>query len=123
MDFSEYAVLYIKHKDVIKKQIVTIVPKPNSEFELEYKTKIEILSIQPTLTQIKGTIIATRNEQKNVEMLLKLWDEALKKDVQIIFLDEKNHSKWMVRPTHHDKVCEKKDREKALLSIFQSSFA
>jgi hypothetical protein len=122
MDFSEYVVTYLKHKDLIKRQIVTIHPKINDEIKIEYKTKIETLSIQPELTQIKGTIIATKNEQPNVLKLLELWSKAVEKNVQIIFLDEKNHTKWIIFPKHHDKISEKKDLEKGILSIFQSSF-
>jgi hypothetical protein len=122
MDFAEYALTYLKHKDLIKRQIVKIHPKVNDSITVEYKTKTENLSIQPKFHEIKGTIIATQNEEHNVKALLKMWNEAVAKDVAIIFLDEKNHTKWMIRPSHHEKISEKKDIERGVLSIYQSSF-
>ena len=134
MEFYEYALMYIKHKDLMKRTIISIEPRQERDDETQKRyvinTKVgetRVLYVVPKMQdyqkQTELAQLVTRNEEQNVKYILKNWAEFVKLNCLIIFLDHKNHSKWSINPALHDKVTEKKDLERGVMSLFQSSIS
>jgi len=117
-DFAEHALALVQHKDLIKKQISEIHKKSDVEYEIVYNDKIVALHISPTLEKAHSGTIICDNTKKNVDAVVQNWDELIKLNTTILFLNVKTGGNWSLHPKTHQKIMGSDNILKGLKSIY-----
>lgn len=130
---KEWAVNYIKNKDILTKFIEEIDESPK-EWDIAVKTKTgekyylvvpDIGDFNEIAKRIEGksVVVVALNTKKNLDVLIKNWENAAKHPgLCFIFVnpDSEIEKKWIVFPYTHEKVTEKKSLERGLKALFQT---
>ena len=125
----EWMIRFLKNKDVIKKEIISIENKNDqSEFTVQYKdkTKFFILmtylekSIFNRINNNENCTIITLNNNANVEFMINNWNEFHKFiSLSVYFINpfSKLDKVWVIVPHVHDKICESSSLSTGLKSM------
>ncbi|MBN1377504.1 hypothetical protein JW949_04215 [Candidatus Woesearchaeota archaeon] len=127
MDLKEWTSIYVKHKDIIKKNIIKEEDK-GSHIEYEYKNHIKhSYFIIPELNNADidninkkdFTTIVTRNKKENLDFLISEW-EKLKEfpNMTFIFVNQELNTKWVIKPYTHHKISDEKSLVRGLTAMF-----
>jgi len=130
MDLYEWTEEYIRFRDVIRKKIVDI-KKQNRSILVKEKEKENPYLIEEDLLEginklsdfekKKSIIIVTLNKEKNLDVLIKNWDNLLEfEDLTVLFSHPGTNEKWSVHLKSHDKISEKKHLKEGLKILFES---
>lgn len=129
MDYSkellEWTIHFVKNKDLLHKKILN--HKINGdEIIFEFKDKKHVYKIEPDFNQIpKGDgfmTISTLNKRSNIEFLYKNWEELKKNPkLSVLFVNLKNHEKFMLTPKTHDLITEKASLKLGLLTMMETT--
>ncbi len=109
---AEWAKGYLKYKDAVQRRIIGIEQSGN-RITVAYKEKkatyIASASIDTTGTLENESTIVTFNTKENFQLVLKQWDEFVKKKITIILINplSKLDDKWVVAAHVHSMICEK----------------
>jgi len=123
----EWAKLYLKHKDIVKKNIIDIKEDNNSLF-IETKEGKELgicsedLPIDiPNLEQYNKLYIFVKHKKENLNALIQRWEELTHiKILLIFFVDYKKDKKWIISPFSHSKVASD-NIEKSLKALYSNA--
>ena len=112
----EWALRFIRNKDLIIRNIVNILEKEN-HFIVEYKNKKCVYLVEPNITNISEILkkfkgfddlhpaIITLNTKSNVDVTLSEWDNIVKfnRFLSITFAnpDSLTETKWIIFPHTH----------------------
>jgi isoleucyl-tRNA synthetase len=66
-------------------------------------------------------IVVTFNNKKNFDFLVKNWAEFVNKNTTIYFVNLTKNSYWAIKPSHHEKICDKKTLKQGLKALYESS--
>lgn len=121
MELAEWLTIYLKHQDLMKKSIKSI-EVDGSAVLVEKETGNEEWLVEENLELHNADVngIVTLNKKKNLKTLLERWNMIAEKNMKIIFANPKTNEKWLVVPSHHSRVADKKGLKKGLESLFSS---
>lgn len=115
MDYVEWTEIFLKNKDLLKREIVSIETKADTLLihkKHKDKTWDEIAyalgdtAITQTLTD-KKTWIVLSDTKESVEHVIERWDTLkAKQDLTILFVNLRTDTKWAVNPFTHAKIAE-----------------
>ena len=125
MELAEWTRLFLKHQDLLKREIEGIEEK-GALLLVKKKTGLEEWLIRPTLTAEeldpnKRQGIATLNTKENLEFLIKNWDQY--KDhptLKIVFANPARNERWILVPSHHNKVADPESLRLGFEAMFTS---
>jgi len=120
---------YIKNKDLIKKEIISIRDS-NDGLILRYKNKKIDVLITPEVNNEKKILkklnkrnifLVFLNKRKNFDFLVKKWN-ILKnyKNLTIFFLNQNQEKVWAIKPYFHNKICDDSSLKKGLKTMFET---
>ncbi|MBU0758096.1 MAG: hypothetical protein KKF44_08560 [Nanoarchaeota archaeon] len=126
MNLNEWAILYLRHRDSFKKNIIEILDEKN-RLIIKYKDRTEECMIYPELDQLNiekkdsPVLIITLNKRKNADHLIKNWKlfsnfEKLK----IIFINPDKNVFWIISPHIHNKICDDSSLSLGIISMHES---
>jgi len=127
-DLKEWAKIYVKHKDIMKKEIVSI-NNTDTGFNVKYKDRDCEFIIVPELKEgdIKGLsddknrVLVLLNSKKNLDFIIKKWNTLkVLKNLAIYFVNPASSSDkvWILRPYVHNSICDNSSLATGLKSIF-----
>ncbi len=128
---SEWAINFVKNRDVLAKKIETI-SKENSSVSVKYKDgNKSLFVIKPSKSDVEDFLenrdkdenlcIITLNNKNNLEIMIKNWKKLVGyKFLSIYFINpfsqlDKN---WVLFPHTHHKICDEQALETGLKSMF-----
>ena len=128
---SEWAINFVKNRDVLAKKIETI-SKENSSVSVKYKDgNKSLFVIKPSISDVEDFLenrdkdenlcIITLNNKNNLEIMIKNWKKLVGyKFLSIYFINpfsqlDKN---WVLFPHTHHKICDEQALETGLKSMF-----
>ena len=130
---AEWAVNYIKNKDIIERKIENI--EKNSEgydIFVKRKDKEQYFIIMPFINDIseimgklspdKSISLVVFNSHENFEMIVKNWGKfADLKNFNIYFVNPFSHldKKWIVYPYTHARISDNSSLERGLRAMFE----
>ncbi|MBN2421759.1 hypothetical protein JXB41_00910 [Candidatus Woesearchaeota archaeon] len=127
MNLLEWAVLYIKNKDLLSKKLVNLEVREKSVV-CEFKDYKMSCFVEQDLADInldkirKGNIIVVcLNKKANVKFLAENWSKFILNPLfKIIFSNPVINDKWIICPYTHDKITEEAALKPGLISLFGS---
>ena len=127
MQLKEWAIGFLKHKDLFTKQILGIEDN-NNQIIIKYKDRDVILLIAPTLydsiEDVKDhMVIVTANKKVNLDCLIQNWHNLKNSpDLTIYFVnpDSSKEQKWVLKPYLHNKIADEDNFRGGLLTLFES---
>lgn len=119
MDLQEWAKIFLKHQDLIKREIKEIVEKPG---ELILKKKIDekwlIKNELPETINSFGIVVP--NTRDNFKKLLNNWKNYINESHKIIFVNVSKNDKWIINPWQHNKIADKTSLKLGLETMFKN---
>lgn len=108
MNIREWLVLYIKHKDLVKRALVSVEEKPD-HVVFNFKDGVVLGYARDALDLPKGVsgkaIIACLHTPANVEALIKQWKEfSSHPDLTVILANPARNEKVIIHTRTHDSV-------------------
>ena len=127
MQLKEWAIVFLKHKDMFTGRIKDIAEKDGKTI-IDYKDKRIELLIAPVLeNSIKDIkdrmILVTENRKANLDCLIQNWHNLIGyPDLTIYFvnLDSSKEKKWVLKPYLHDKIADDENLKSGLVTLFES---
>ena len=124
---SEWAVEYIKNKDLVQKRLVNI-ETTESLIICKYKAGEGTYFIEPTLSEkvlaeIKEEecTVVCLNKKENLSILIKNWERFAKfKKLCFIFVNPLINERWIIFPYTHNLITEYSSLKRGLQSLFCS---
>lgn len=129
-DLKSWTVNYLKNKDLLARRMLNIHDLPES-LEVEYKDKTQKvffktdfkISIFDELNENEANLLVCKASRQNLNFLINNWNKlSLFNDLIILFVDVSNHSKWLINPRVHSKICDEDSLEMGLKSMFDNEF-
>ncbi len=116
MNLKEWTKEFIRFKDCMKRQIITL-EETEKGFLVEEKKEVKHYLVQEDLTlpeeRSEKTFIMTMHTKENVQVLKDQWEVfAKEKTLTIYFVNIKTNEKWHIQPYIHAKITE--DIEKSI---------
>jgi hypothetical protein len=131
MDLKEWAINYVKHKDLVLKNLQSYQVKQNF-IEFQFKDKVHDYYILEHLqaTEIRELLgkndshlitVVCIHDNPNFDFLVKQWDELVVKNITFIFVDGEHHDKWIINPQIHSRIADKKSLKQGLKTMFDAA--
>ena len=129
---NEWAIDFIKNKDITAKKIESIENGKNGfDLYVKYKDRQQYFIIAPSISDMDSIIkkisdnshytIVTLNSKENFDAMIKNWPKLIRfKFLNIIFVNPFSQldKKWIVFPHTHHKICDEASLENGLKSMF-----
>ena len=126
----EWAVGYVKHRDILTKNIIYIKEELDRVI-VKFKDKEQIFLIRPTadnsliqeINKDKNINIVMLNSKENLDFLIKNWSKLIKfEKLTIFFINPFSglDTKWFISPYVHDKICDKDSLKLGLKTMFET---
>lgn len=124
-ELREWALVFLKSRDVFQKQIKDI-EKLNGDFVLHKENEDVLFLVRPELESVEeiadkdGKLgLVVLNKLRNVKVVVDNWDALkTKRGLCIYFVNPGLGEKWMLFPFTHDQITERKALRKGLESLF-----
>lgn len=109
MNLSEWAIVYVKHKDLVARKLQD--HKVDGEkilFTFSDRVLTAYAMEKLSVPKIQGkTFIFALQTKENIELLLKHWKEfSEQKELTMIFVNPQKNEKWLVNPHTHESISE-----------------
>ncbi len=129
MDLREWAVHYIKQKDLVKNDLVSYKEEEDRVL-CEYKERgratyyckenLELKKIKAVKDDETAYFVCMCNEH-NLKILMDNWDLfKTKKDLVFIFLNPKLAEKWIIKPFVHAKIADPATLKQGLRTMYDT---
>ena len=129
MDLQEWALQYIKQKDMIKQDLVSYKAEENKvlcEYK-EGKKSVFLCKENLELDEIKNIkkdetffLVCLCNEH-NFKVLANNWDLfKTKQNLTFIFLNQNIAEKWIIKPFIHAKIADPKTLKQGLRTMYET---
>ena len=126
----EWAVGYVKHRDILTKNIIYIKEELDRVI-VKFKDKEQIFLIRPTadnsliqeINKDKNINIVMLNSKENLDFLIKNWSKLIKfEKLTIFFINPFSglDTKWFISPYVHDRICDKDSLKLGLKTMFET---
>jgi hypothetical protein len=122
MDLQEWTHIFIKQRDLVKRELSDIKPEGNG-FLLVRKDgttarAVVAEELNAEALQEKPVLITCLNTKKNVKVLALRWrDFSSSPELLVVFANSKTNEKWLLKPHLHARVADEKSLEAGLLSM------
>lgn len=131
MNLIDWAVNYVKHKDLVTKNLNGFSVK-DSYVEFNFKDKVHDYFIEESLKieKIKSIYEKNSGHQKtivclhrkdNFDFLITHWHDLIKQNVNFIFVNPEHQDKWIINPMLHNKICDQKSLKQGLKTMFDAA--
>ena len=126
----EWTVGYVKHRDILTKNIIDIKEEPDRVI-VKFKDKEQVFLIRPTVDdslveEIKkdeNISIVVLNSKENLNFLIKNWSKLIKfEKITIFFINPFSEldTKWFISPYVHNRICDKDSLKLGLKTMFET---
>ena len=126
----EWTVGYVKHKDMLAKNIVDIKEEQDKVI-VKFKDKGQVFLIRPTaddsviekIDKDKNIGIVMLNSKENLDFLINKWNKLIKFDkLTILFVNPLSEpdKKWFISPYVHNKICDNDSLKLGLKTMFNT---
>jgi len=126
----EWAVSYVKHKDILTKNI-TNIKEEQDRVIVKLKDKEQVFLVRPTaddsviqeINKDKNIGIVMLNSKENLDFLIKNWSKIIKfEKLTIFFINPFSELdiKWFISPCTHNKICDKDSLKLGLKTMFET---
>ena len=122
MDLREWMILYVKHKDMMARKLVSH-KEVGEKLVFEFKDHhmhayaMEKLDVPP----VDGkTLLATLQNKENIQFLIKNWNKFLQPGLTIVFVNPEKNEKWFIIPYTHAQIADP-DIEMGIKSLAESA--
>ncbi len=126
----EWAIGYVKHRDMIAKNIVDIKEEQDKVI-VKFKDKEQVFLIRPIvndsviqeINKDKNTGIIMLNSKENLNFLINRWNKLVKfEKLALFFINpfSELEKKWLISPYVHNKVCDKDSLKLGLKTMFET---
>lgn len=118
MDLQSWAVIFLKHQDLFKKEIKEVVEETNRIILKKKKDELWVLQEEFSVVPAQGIICL--NTSANFKALFASWNDLLKTSTKIVFANPRTNERWMVVPAHHAWLADDKSFKAGLEAMFKS---
>ncbi len=127
---KEWAIGYVKHRDILTKNIIDIKEEPDRVI-VKFKDKEQVFLIRPTaddsfiqeISRDKDIGIVMINSKENLDLLIKSWSKLIKfEKLTLFFINPFSELdiKWFISPYVHDKICDNDSLKIGLKTMFET---
>ncbi|MGM5483561.1 MAG: hypothetical protein ACQER9_01440 [Nanobdellota archaeon] len=127
-EILRWAKLYIKQRDVLKKEISEIEDNGDNEFIVKKKDSNDFScfaskEIDVGLIKDKEDFwYVTQNKKKNIDILNNNWNLFLKKNGKVVFIDLQTGFKWIINIKAHSMIIKDDEQlKKSLQAMYKNS--
>ncbi|MEM4259995.1 MAG: hypothetical protein QXG00_02060 [Candidatus Woesearchaeota archaeon] len=131
MNLTDWTVNYVKHKDLILKNLISFNVKQKiiefifkdriHDYFIEENLKIEnIRPIYDKNTNHQKTIVCI-HKKDNFNFLIENWSELVKQNVTYIFVNIEHNDKLIINPMLHNKIADQKSLIQGLKTMFDAA--
>ena len=132
-ELHDWIIEYIKHRDLIKKEILNLEEK-NNLITVKYKTKTHLYiiitdlkeqEIAKHLKQCNGAVnlsLIFPNTVKIVEAVIKVWDKLIEyQHLSLFFVNPRsvNDKKWIIFPQTHHRISYPASLKIGLMALYE----
>ncbi len=126
----EWAVGYVKHRDILTKNIVDIKEEQDMVI-VKFRDKEQIFLIRPTaddpvteeINKEKNICVVMLNSKENFNFLINKWNKLIKFEKLTLFFVNpfsEPDKKWFISPYVHNKICDKDSLNLGLKTMFET---
>ena len=126
----EWAVSYVKHRDILAKNIIDIKEEQNRVI-VKFKDKEQVFLIKPTannsvieeINKDKNICVIILNSKENLDFLINKWNKLIKFEKLTLFFVNpfsEPDKKWFISPYIHNKICDKDSLKFGLKTMFET---
>ncbi|MCA9477554.1 MAG: hypothetical protein KC535_00210 [Nanoarchaeota archaeon] len=125
MELFEWCKHYIKFKDCMKRNIVSLEERDHEILVKEKQRDIRYLiddDINKSISALTDSleVIVAPNTKANFDALIDQWDELKNhKQLTVIFCHPDNNETWLVHPSTHHHIAEQDTFKEGLQSLFE----
>ena len=126
---KEWAVNYLKHRDIILKTIVSINEEAD-KIIVEFRDKEQVFLVIPNLDKSliediknKNLSIISLNSKENLNFLTDNWKKLVKfENLKFFFVNpfSEPDKKWFISPYVHNKICDENSLKLGLKTMFDT---
>ncbi len=126
---KEWAVNYLKHRDIILKTIVSINEEAD-KIIVEFRDKEQVFLVIPNLDKSliediknKNLSIISLNSKENLNFLTDNWKKLVKfENLKFFFVNpfSEPDKKWFISPYVHNKICDENSLKLGLKTMFET---
>jgi hypothetical protein len=138
MSLNEWTIEYIKHKDIMRREITSIENKDNVIHVKKKNTHVHDYFIEEQLTNIKSILNAaaksdkdpnsflhliTNNAESNFNVLIQNWQQfCIHQRLTVYFVNTNSlkEKKWIIKPWLHNKISDPDSLETGLRTLFET---
>ena len=124
MKLDEWTKIFIKQRDLIKREVINIEQTINGFVVTTKKGEQRTILVEEKLEaemneQVK--MISCLNTKENVNFLTENWKVFSKQeDLIIIFANPTTNEKWLIKPHHHAKIAEEESLKQGLMAMYDA---
>jgi ABC-type sulfate transport system substrate-binding protein len=118
MKLQEWAVVFLKHQDIFKKEIKS-VSEEAGKITLHKKADETWFVQEEADFSVDGNVVCL-NTSGNFKKLLSAWTSLSEKQVKIVFANPRTNERWTIVPQHHARVADEKSFKAGLEAMFKS---
>jgi len=125
----EWAVSYVKHRDMLTKNIVDIKEEQDKVI-VKFKDKEQVFLIRAVLNKSiineindKQMSVISLNSKENFDFLIENWKKLVKfQNLTFYFVNpfSELEEKWFISPYVHNKICDKDSLKLGLKTMFET---
>lgn len=126
---QEWAVIYIKNKDVMQKSITSIDENVDGfDFIVRKSSGDQFFLIRPEFSDVDEVVskgadkqlgLVVLNTRENLNKVISGWDKLCRlKGLCIYFVNPKSNGKWLLFPYTHEQITERAALKRGLESLF-----
>lgn len=109
MDLREWTILYVKHKDLLTRQLIGHKEeKDRLVFEFKDHKMHSYAMEKLAIPKVEGkTLVTTLQDKENIDFLIKYWKEFSRlKGLTIVFVNPAKNEKWFIVPHTHSQIAD-----------------
>jgi hypothetical protein len=130
MDLKEWAIAFIKHRDLAFRRIASIddkgkellvKQKDSKEIHNHVAEKIDDALLKKIHSE-DNKMIFCLNTEENLEFLIKHWDKfKIINNLTLVFANLKNDDKWIINPKLHSIIADSASIKQGLQSMYDTA--
>jgi len=131
MDLLEWTSLFLKHQDLLKKEILTMTPREQGSLrvlDVQRKNRAEEWILSEVLSDALALLnkekrqgIVCLNTKTNFDALVVNWPAlSSHPTLKIVFANPRANDRWTISPAHHAAIADKASLKTGLQAMFEA---